>query len=186
MKSAACWPKLAAWQAQGLVLPRVAFNMSPRSFREEGCAERVLAQLAEQGVAASQVQVEFTEGVLVDNLPVVLGNIECLHAAGVTLAVDDFGTGYSSLAYLKRLPLAELKIDKRFVDGLGREREDEAITLAIIGMAHALGLKTVAEGVETELQRDWLLAHGCDIGQGYLFAKPLEAEAFADLLDQRG
>ena len=104
-----------------------------------------------------------------------LGVLHALKALGVHLAIHDFGTGYSSLIYLKRFPVDELKIDRSFVDGLGRDTDDTAIVTSTIGLAAAVGVQVVAEGVETDEQRDALLALGCQLGQGYLFARPLPA-----------
>ena len=111
-----------------------------------------------------------------------LGVLHALKALGVRLAIDDFGTGYSSLVYLKRFPVDELKIDRSFVDGLGRDTEDTAIVTSIVQLAAAVGVQVVAEGVETDEQRDALLALGCRLGQGYLFAPPLPASACATTL----
>ena len=104
-----------------------------------------------------------------------LGVLHALKDLGVRLAIDDFGTGYSSLVYLKRFPVDELKVDRSFVDGLGRDTEDTAIVTAIVQLAGAVGVQVVAEGVETDEQRDALLALGCRLAQGYLFAPPLPA-----------
>lgn len=174
---------LARWRAEGLPLQPVAINVSARSFREERFLDDVFEQLRTYELPHSLIQLEITERTLVERNSVTIGNIERLREGGISLSIDDFGTGYSSMAYLKRLPLAELKIDKSFIDGLaGRDRNDEAIVRAILGMARALELRTVAEGVETEAQRDWLREHGCDLLQGYLLARPEEEVAFVERL----
>jgi two-component system CheB/CheR fusion protein len=174
--------QLVAWQALGLKVPPVAFNCSPRNMRESDMADHLVAAMQAAGVPAHLVQVEITEGALLENSETVIGNLNRLHQNGVAISVDDFGTGYSSLIYLKRLPLAELKVDKQFVGGLGSDPEDEAITKAVLGLAQALGLRTVAEGVETAEQLKWLERHGCDGVQGYYLSRPLEVVDFEDLL----
>lgn len=176
--------QLVIWRNLGLTAPPLAFNVSPRSIREPEFGTRVLEQIADAGISHDQVQVEVTEGALLENSAMVLGNLSVLHHAGVRIAIDDFGTGYSSLAYLKRLPLSKLKIDKTFVDGLGQDKEDEAIARAIIGLAQALELNTVAEGVETDRQLAWLTRYRCDCAQGYFFSRPLEVTAFEDVIAQ--
>ena len=173
---------ITAWQAAGLRVPRIAFNASARNLHESDFGASLITQLQDQQVNSSLIQVEITEGTLLENNTVVINNLQVLHGTGIGISIDDFGTGYSSLAYLKRLPLNELKIDKSFVDGLGTDRGDEAITVAILGLAKALGLHSVAEGVETEGQLAWLRAHGCEIVQGYLFSKPVDPAIFEDLL----
>lgn len=174
--------QLADWRELGLAPPPVAFNASPRSLREPRFAENLLDRARAMHVPYELMQVEITEGALLENSSHVLANLDHLHQAGIRVSVDDFGTGYSSLGYLKRLPLHELKVDKRFVDGVGQDKEDEAITLAVLGLARALGLTTVAEGIETERQMEWLTQQGCDIGQGYFLSRPLEAVDFEDLI----
>jgi two-component system CheB/CheR fusion protein len=174
--------KLASWSALGLSLVPVAFNASPRSFREPTFAEKFLARAEAAGVPHNMLQIEITEGALLESSAHVVNNLDRLHAAGIRISVDDFGTGYSSLSYLKRLPIDELKIDKSFVDGLGQDKEDEAITRAVLGLAHALDLSTVAEGVETERQLNWLIEQGCKMGQGFYLKRPLEADDFEDLI----
>lgn len=139
-----------------------------------------------KAVDSSLLQVEITENALLENNSIVSENLKAISQFGIKISIDDFGTGYSSLSYLKRLPLSALKIDKSFVEGLGCDPEDEAIALAILNLAKALNLETVAEGVETEQQLSWLRLHGCDQVQGYLLSKPLETEDFTALLKRRG
>ncbi|HIJ37673.1 MAG TPA: EAL domain-containing protein [Rhodospirillaceae bacterium] len=170
------------WLALGLDLPPVAFNISPRSIREANFADRLLERVAAFGVPPALLQVEITEGALLESSNHVQSNLARLHQSGINIAIDDFGTGFSSLGYLKRLPLSELKIDKSFVDGLGNEKEDEAIARAVLGLTVALELRSVAEGVETERQLAWLTQHGCNIFQGFLLSRPLEVNAFEDLI----
>lgn len=177
--------QLAAWRELGLNPPPLAFNASPRSIREPGFAETMLASAEELNVPHELLQVEITEGALLESSSHVLANLDRLYQAGIRISVDDFGTGYSSLGYLKRLPLNELKVDKSFVDGLGQDKEDEAIALAVLSLARALGLSTVAEGIETERQMEWLIQQGCDVGQGYFLRRPLEGVDFEDLIARR-
>lgn len=178
--------QVARWRAAGLAVPKVAYNVSARSIRDPAFAEQLLGGLQRRGIPSAGIQVEITEGTLLDNTRQVIQTLQALSEGGITIAIDDFGTGYSSLAYLKRLPLTELKIDKGFVDGLGQEHDDEAIAAAVLGLAHALGLQVVAEGVETESQLDWLQRHNCDVAQGYFFARPLEQAAFEAWLRRTG
>ena len=177
--------QLSTWRANGHASPVLAINMSPRSLREASFASGFLGQLATHDLSTASVQIEVTEGALLESGPIVEANLATLVAAGVEISLDDFGTGYSSLSYLKRLNLHELKIDKSFVNGLGEDRDDEAIADAILALAAALGLKTVAEGIETEKQLDWLRRRGCQIGQGYWFHAPLDADSFERLLKSR-
>ena len=174
--------QISAWRGMGLKPPTLAFNVSPRSLRETDFAAHLLERIAAAEVPHDRLQVEITEGALLENSSSVAANLAALDGAGIKIAVDDFGTGYSSLSYLKRMPLNELKIDKSFVDGLGKDKEDEAIARAVLGLAKALDLHTVAEGVETDRQLAWLEQHGCDIVQGYLLGRPMEAHDFEDLI----
>jgi len=173
---------LKTWFELGLQPPRFAFNLSPRSIRDPGFLQRLQDDIAQSGVPHGMLQVEITESALIESGSTVLAHIQALEKVGLEIAIDDFGTGYSSLAYLKRMPLRELKIDKSFVDGLGGDHEDEAITQAILGLAKALELRTVAEGVETQAQLDWLKAMGCQVAQGYLLARPMEVVDFEDFI----
>ncbi|GAB4211387.1 MAG: hypothetical protein Fur007_01560 [Rhodoferax sp.] len=173
---------LKGWVQLGLRVPPLAINVSPRTVRNAEFARQTLLSMESAGVDPSRIVLEITEGALLESSSAVEAYLISLHRAGVRFSVDDFGTGYSSLAYLKRLPLHELKIDKTFVDGLGCDPSDEAIAQAVLQLARALGLTTVAEGVETQGQLDWLKARGCDLVQGYLLARPLEADSFEDLM----
>ena len=174
---------LSYWQAKNMNPVPVAINISARSFQDEHFPDFLTGVMAQFHVPPALIQVEITEGTLVEQTSTALDNIEKLRDAGIPLSVDDFGTGYSSLSYLKRLPLAELKIDKSFVDGLGgKDKNDEAIAKAILAMAAALNLRTVAEGVETEEQQRWLSANGCDYLQGFLYSRPLEHQDFTKTL----
>lgn len=130
------------------------------------------------------MELEITESVIM-NIEDALAILEKLHRIGVQLAVDDFGTGYSSLAYLKLLPINTLKIDRSFVIGIGENAGDEAIIRTVIALARSLKLSTVAEGVDSAHQVDFLIAHGCDEIQGYFFGKPQPAEAFAESWRQK-
>lgn len=174
---------LTQWQTSGVPLVPVAMNMSARTFQDDTFPGLLQQRLQQHQLPVALLQVEITEGTLLERSNTTLANIEKLRDMGVHLSVDDFGTGYSSLGYLKRLPLAELKIDKSFVDGLGGpDKNDEAIARAILAMAAAMNLRTVAEGVETEQQRQWLAANGCDYLQGFLLCKPLEFDEFSHQL----
>ncbi|MDH5433522.1 MAG: PAS domain S-box protein [Gammaproteobacteria bacterium] len=174
--------QIEKWLALGINVPTIAINVSPRCLREASFAEELIHLLGEHHVSSHLIQVEITEVALLEHSDVVVANLELLAQAGIRVAVDDFGTGYSSLSYLKHLPLSELKIDKSFVDGLGKEKEDEAIAKAVLALTDALDLETVAEGVESAEQLDWLERAGCKYCQGYYFSHPLEESVFTDLM----
>lgn len=126
---------------------------------------------------------EITESIMLDNSPVTLENLKALHAMGLRLSMDDFGTGYSSLSYLHRLPISELKLDKSFVQDVVSSSAASALTRSVLNIATGLNMTVVAEGVETEEQASWLAEQGCPVLQGYLFAKPMAAEAVPVWLD---
>ncbi len=153
-------------------LPRLAINISPRQFGRPDFAALIEQCVARSGVDPWRLQLEITEGVMIDNLIETIETMRELKRIGVSLAIDDFGVGYSSLSYLKRLPLDELKIDRSFIQEL-ESSNDEAIVQTIITIARNLRLEVVAEGVETASQRDFLLRNGCRIFQGYWFFRPL-------------
>lgn len=167
----------AEWRRHGIVAVPVAVNLSSLQFQAEDFVDLVERRLAEAGVPGAALELELTERMLMDDLPAVQRALQRLRALGVRIAVDDFGTGYTSLGRLKKLPVDRLKIDRSFVHDLPADRGSAAIARAIIQMAHSLGLSTVAEGVETEAQRDWLREQGCEEQQGFLAARPMPAEA---------
>jgi diguanylate cyclase (GGDEF)-like protein/PAS domain S-box-containing protein len=170
--------QLAAWSrwplAAGLSM---AVNVSVCQFRHPEFVERVMAEIERTGIRPQRLKLELTESVLADGMEITLAKMGTLKALGVTLALDDFGMGYSSLSLLKRLPLDQLKIDRSFVSDVLSDRNDAAISRTIITLAHSLNLQVVAEGVETQAQRDFLLNEGCDLFQGFLFAEPLTLQA---------
>ncbi|HEX2501257.1 MAG TPA: EAL domain-containing protein [Methylomirabilota bacterium] len=162
----------------------MAVNLSPRQFRHPRLVQDVGEVLAESGLDASGLEVEITEGTAMGDADATVKTLEHLKAIGIRLAIDDFGTGYSSLGYLKRFPIDVLKVDRSFVAGLPANRGDAAIVRAVVGLTRALGLKAVAEGVETADQLTELRELGCDQGQGYFFGRPTATEV-ADVMLRR-
>ncbi|MDP3527822.1 MAG: EAL domain-containing protein [Methylicorpusculum sp.] len=162
-----------AWLDNGHPPLYVAVNLSPVQFRNQDVVSLIKKVLDETGLPAEYLELEITEGILMEQADQALITLANLKTLGVSLAVDDFGTGYSSLSYLKRFPLDKLKIDRSFVDGLGSDENDQAIVKAVIAMGHSLGIKTLAEGVETIQQLNILKQLGCQFYQGYLFGKPM-------------
>ncbi|HSW04819.1 MAG TPA: EAL domain-containing protein [Aquabacterium sp.] len=167
--------QMATWAAGGLRM-RVAINLSVHQLREDGLAERVGAALARHGLDASQLLCEITETVAMEDIQATQRAFEALADIGVFLSIDDFGTGYSSLSYLRQLPARQLKIDRSFVSDIESSSDARAIVSAVIHLAHALGLRVVAEGVETRGQQDILLDLNCDELQGYFLARPMTAD----------
>jgi diguanylate cyclase (GGDEF)-like protein/PAS domain S-box-containing protein len=174
--------QLSRWDDAGLPELTMAVNLSAVQFRHDGLPELVGRLLAELGMAPSRLELELTEGAAMDNPAVAITVMNELHARGVRLSIDDFGTGYSSLSYLKKFRVSKLKIDQSFVRDLTEDAEDRAIVDAVIRMAGALGLQTLAEGVETEGQLAFLRRQGCQAVQGYLFSRPLPADVFAEFV----
>jgi diguanylate cyclase (GGDEF)-like protein len=154
----------------------VTVNLSARQLADPGIVATVASALADADLDAKRLVLEITETVLMQDREAAAATLWALKGLGVRIAIDDFGTGYSSLAYLRRFPIDMLKIAREFVDGLGRDEHDDVITRAIVELAGTLGLLTVAEGIETHDQHTFVTALGCDLGQGYLFSRPVEAE----------
>ena len=172
---------LAEWHSNGLAI-RMAVNVSARQFKSEGFVDAVAGTLRAHGIAPAFLELELTESALIDDREKAVSILERLKALGVDIAVDDFGTGYSSLSYLSGLPVDCLKIDRAFVMKVSKGGRDAPIAQAIISLGHTLGMRVVAEGVETAEQLNFLRKHGCDEGQGYLFARPCNAASVVALL----
>lgn len=176
--------QVAAWHQQFPLEPRLTLsvNLSPRQFQKPFLVADVARVLHEAGLPASFLKLEITEGVIMRDVEATIRTLWELKNLGLQIAIDDFGTGYSSLAYLKRLPLDVLKIDRSFVSGIGQSQEDTAIVHAIMALAKSLNLTVTGEGIETAEQAALLGEWGCDRGQGYLFSKPLDGLATGTLL----
>jgi diguanylate cyclase (GGDEF)-like protein/PAS domain S-box-containing protein len=176
--------QVAAWQGEFEVKPAlmVSVNLSPRQFQQPKLVEQVASALREAGLAPTSLKLEITEGVIMQDVEATIKTLWQLKELGVQLAIDDFGTGYSSLAYLKRLPLDILKIDRSFVNGIGQDAEDTAIVRAIISMAKSLHLSVTGEGIETAEQAALLRGWACELGQGYFFSRPLDTAALTEVL----
>ena len=174
--------QMAEWRGQGLGRVSVAVNLSPCQLRSRSLIEGVRASLGEHGIGLGELEMEVTESMMMDEPEQAIAILHDLRAQGVELSIDDFGTGYSSMAYLKRLPVGTLKLDRHFVIDVAKDPRDADLCAGVIALAHKLGLKVVAEGVETDDQRQALLARDCDLFQGYLFSKPLPAAQVAGYL----
>jgi diguanylate cyclase (GGDEF)-like protein/PAS domain S-box-containing protein len=175
--------QIALWaEGKGTAQVKVAVNMSARQFRRPDFVKKVLSILERSGANPQNLELELTEGMLLDNVEDVIAKMTALKSHGVRFSLDDFGTGYSSLSYLKRLPLDLLKIDRSFIRDMVANAASGAIVQAIVSMSRAMGLAVIAEGVETEQQRDFLSRLGCHSIQGYLFGHPLPLEEFNLLL----
>jgi predicted signal transduction protein with EAL and GGDEF domain len=171
--------QIAAWSA----LPEtshltVAVNISAREFRQTDFVEQVLEVVERTGADPTKLKLELTESMLVDNMEDVIDKMARLKAEGLRFSLDDFGTGYSSLSYLKRLPLDQLKIDRAFVRDMLVDTASGAIAQTIVSLCRAMGLSVIAEGVESEEQREFLAGHGCQSYQGYLYSRPLPLNQF--------
>jgi EAL domain-containing protein (putative c-di-GMP-specific phosphodiesterase class I) len=178
---AAC-SQIRAWQDAGLPPVPVAVNVSSRQFRNCCLTETVTQTLADTGLSARDLVIEITETAMLQHEEEAVRALTRLRELGVRIALDDFGTGYSALGYLRRLPLDSLKIDRCFVSELGENKESASIVTAIIAMAHGLGLKVVAEGVETEEQAEFLRERDCDELQGYLFGRAMAGNCIPDFI----
>ncbi|TSA41273.1 MAG: EAL domain-containing protein, partial [Betaproteobacteria bacterium] len=174
-----------AWQAAGLPAVAVAVNLSARQFEGQDMVALTRQVLLETGLAPCYLELELTESAAMGNADTFVGILEALKGLSVTLSIDDFGTGYSSLSYLKRFALDRLKIDQSFVRDIVQDSDSAAIAVAVIALAHGLGLSVIAEGVETEEQLTFLRARGCDEMQGYYFSKPIPAADLEQLLRDR-
>ena len=182
MLEGAC-AQIKAWEQDPLTRDLVlAVNVSAKQFRQFDFVYQVQDAVQRHAINPKRLKLELTEGMLLDNIEDTIVTMNLLSEFGVQFSLDDFGTGFSSLQYLKRLPLDQLKIDQSFVRDITTDSSDKAIVRTIIAMAHGMEIGVIAEGVETEAQRQLLLKMGCIHYQGYLFSKPLPIEQFADSL----
>jgi diguanylate cyclase (GGDEF)-like protein/PAS domain S-box-containing protein len=178
--------QLGEWIKDGLPLVPVSINISPRQFDRQRLQDTVEAMTREYGVDTALLSFEITEGAVMHDIDQHLGTLHAIRRLGARIVVDDFGTGYSSLSYLKHLPIDALKIDRAFVRDMATDSNDAAIVTAIVSMARSLGLRTVAEGVETADQLDRLTSLGCDAAQGFYLDRPMTARAARSKLEQLG
>jgi EAL domain-containing protein (putative c-di-GMP-specific phosphodiesterase class I) len=177
--------QLKNWHRDGFRDLKMAVNLSSAQLSRTGLAEAVEAALADTQLDACMTELEITENVVMQNIDSAIITLEHLKAMGVSVSMDDFGTGYSSLSYLRRLPVDTVKIDKSFVRELPDNKEDASIAMAIIAMAKSLNLNVVAEGVENHRQLNFFRQQGVQVVQGYLFSKPVPADAFGRMLEQQ-
>jgi len=174
--------QIQEWQNQGLVPQPVSVNLSARQFQQQDLEAIIDRTLRATEIDPQLLEFELTESVLMKEAETATNALRNLKSFGVQISMDDFGTGYSSLAYLKRFPLDVLKIDRAFVRDVTTDSDDATIIVAMINLAHSLGLKVVAEGVETKAQLLFLIEHGCDEMQGYYFSRPLPLEIVSKAL----
>ena len=174
--------QLQEWHEDGLENLTVSVNVSSRQFHQGGLTETVEETLASTDLHPGFLELEVTEGTLIEDIEIARVTLNQLRELGVRVSIDDFGTGYSSLSYLKRLPIDVLKIDRSFIVALPDDPDDAAISEAIVRLGHTLNMEIVAEGVESAAQYDFLRQLGCDVVQGYHVAAPLTAARFADFV----
>jgi diguanylate cyclase (GGDEF)-like protein/PAS domain S-box-containing protein len=174
--------QIKAWHDMGVMTPTVAVNLSAHQFRERHLVKMTTGILLDSGIDGRHLELEMTESAVMEDADRVIKILRELKEAGTSISIDDFGTGYSSLSYLKQFAIDKLKVDQSFVREITRDPSDAAIVVAIITMAHSLGLNVIAEGVETEGQLEYLRSHGCDEIQGYFFSRPVPVSDFEQML----
>ncbi len=173
------------WQLQFDHSFNIAINMSPQQFRDPKLIEFITNAIDQSAVSRESLEMEITEGVLMSGLSEIEEAITTLKNLGISIAMDDFGTGYSSLSYLRKYPFDVLKIDREFINDIFTDKSDQELVIATISMAHALGLKVVAEGVETKEQLEFLVSNGCDLAQGYYFSKAVSDQEITHILSDQ-
>lgn len=173
---------IGAWRRMGVPIPRISLNLSARQLVAVGLVDRMLRIATTHGISPAMLDVEVTEDSLVNDIEKAMSVLAALKQAGIATSLDDFGSGYSSLCYLVRLPIDTLKIDKSFVQALADSEKASAVIRGIVALARSLGMKTVAEGIESQQQFEELKDAGCDVIQGYLISRPLGADAFAEFM----
>ncbi len=170
--------QMVEWINAGLNPKKVSVNLAGKQILQKELVPRIEQLLKKTGAKAEWIELEVTEGFIMKNPEVAIENLSKLREMGIEIAIDDFGTGYSSLSYLKKLPITKLKIDQSFVHDIETDTDDKAIVKSVIALSHGLGLVSIAEGVENEQQKAYLIAEGCDEMQGYLYAKPISADEY--------
>jgi len=175
----------ALWQQKYNQSFSIAVNLSPQQFRDPDLLKYITTALQKSGIKSGSLELEITEGVLMSDHAYIKDTMSALTQLDVKIAMDDFGTGYSSLSYLRNYPFHTLKIDREFINNITINTADQGLTKAAITMAHSLGLKVVAEGIETEGQLALLALQDCDIAQGFLFCKPLSPEQMSSMLKEK-
>ncbi len=178
--------QIKQWQSHSLSELVVAVNLSPAQFADPELVDKIAEILKKKQVSPRSLELEITENTLMETGPEVIDRLTWLHEMGIKLAIDDFGTGYSSLSYLKKFPVHKLKIDQTFIKDVTTDPDDASITRSIIHLGQAMNLEVIAEGVETEGQLEFLRQEGCQQVQGFLFAKPMNAEALINWMAQQG
>ncbi|MGA7750949.1 MAG: EAL domain-containing protein, partial [Gallionella sp.] len=177
--------QLKEWQKDALTRDlTLAVNVSAKQFRQDDFVAQAQRVLQKSGVQPSRLKLELTESIVLENVEDTISKMHEIKALGVSFSMDDFGTGYSSLQYLKRLPLDQIKIDRSFVRDIITDPSDAAIVQTIIAMTETLGLNVIAEGVETEAQREFIELRGCHAFQGFLFSRPVPIQQFEAMLKQ--
>lgn len=180
LEEACC--QIRRWQDEGLPVVSVAINVSAHDLRRPDFTDRVANTLVRNGVSPRFLEIEVTESTMMEDVDHVIGTLRRLRALGVSISIDDFGTGYSSLAYLKRFPVKRLKIDRSFILDMSDDANSQAIPRLIVDLSRSLGVAVLAEGIETQAQRDILAGMGCEEGQGYLFGAPVPADSFSNMI----
>jgi FOG: EAL domain len=177
--------QIKEWQEQGLPFVNIAVNLSAAQFRDEALPSQIIGLLNKHTVEPSCLTVELTETLAMSDPYSAVKIMDKLTAHGIKIAIDDFGTGYSSLSYLKKFKATKLKLDQSFVQDVAVDADDRSIIVGMISLAQSLGLKTIAEGVETQEQLSFLEEKGCDEIQGYYFSKPIPSKEFAQFISER-
>jgi EAL domain-containing protein (putative c-di-GMP-specific phosphodiesterase class I) len=176
--------QIKQWQDAGFGDIAVAVNLSAVQFSQQNLLKRILGTLKKAGICANQLELEITESTIMQDIDAASSTMRALHCSGMRISIDDFGTGYSSLNHLKRFPINTVKIDRSFIRDITSDSDDAAIVSAIISMAHSMGLRVIAEGVETEQQLNVLRELHCNEIQGFLFSPPVPHDVATALLDQ--
>ena len=170
--------QIVLWKESGLNPKKVSINLSGKQILQKNLVDDIKKLLSKTSCKAEWIELEVTEGFVLKNPEVAIENLSNLRDMGIDIAIDDFGTGYSSLSYLKKLPLTKLKIDQSFVRDIETDMDDKAIVKSIIALSKGLNLLTIAEGVESESQKEFLIKEGCDEMQGYLYSRPIPAQEY--------